>query len=200
MVGGPSGSWCLGQRHVIRCQVHRSVSCLRMIRQKLQLSSHTKTSWWWSSDYINLSRWNICPTSFSSSCGLVRPSSPFNYKNTAANTGHIRLRHDASIRNALSSHPSAIYCESGLVLIRFKGFFSPLLACLLRCSLIANLFECLFSAMLGSMCYITASFFPAGSICFTKKWAVNHCSNFAPSLLCHWIICQRFLSHLEWET
>ncbi len=167
----------------------------------LFLSLSVNRAWWWLSDYINLSRWSIRPKSFCSCCGLVGSSSPFNYKNTAANTGNVRLRRDASIRNALSSHPSSIYYGSGLILIRFKGFFSPTLACLLLYCLIANLFECLFSAMLGFMCYITASFLPVGSIIsFTKKWAVNHCSNFASSLLCHWIICQRFLSHPAWVT
>lgn len=158
------------------------------------------SSWLGSSDYINVSRWNICPTSFSSCWKLVRSSSPFNYKNTTANTRHIRLRRNASIRNALSSHPSPIYYESSLVLIRFKGSLSPLLVCLLHCSLIANLFECLFSATLTSMCYITVSFLLRGSVCFTKKWVVNHCSNFASSLLCHWIMCQQFLSHPAWVT
>lgn len=37
--------------------------------------------------------------------------------------------------------------------------FPPMLAGVLRCSLIANLLECLSSASLGSMCYITTSLF-----------------------------------------
>lgn len=59
---------------------------VQMLRQKLQLSFLIKTSWWWSSDYINLSRWNMCPTSsFPPAVGLLDPP-PFNYKNTAGNT------------------------------------------------------------------------------------------------------------------
>lgn len=102
--------------------------------------------------------------------GSLDPPPPLQIsKNTAANTRHVLLRCDASIRNALSSHPSSIYYESGLVLIRFKGFFSPQLLCLLRCGLIAYLFECLFYATLGSMCYITASLFPSGLYLFYKE-------------------------------
>lgn len=79
-------------------------------------------------------------------------------QNTATNTGRIRLRQDATIRNALLSNLSSIYSGSSLVLIRFRGFFSSPLACVLHCSLMANLPECLSSASLGSMCYITVFF------------------------------------------
>ena len=64
-----------------------------------------------------------CPTSFPSCfCGLVGPFSAFNHQNSAADITRFRLKYNAVIRNALSSHPSSISSESRLVLIRFKGF------------------------------------------------------------------------------
>lgn len=61
------------------------------------------------------------------------------------------------------------------------------------CCLIANLFVCLLSAVLGSLCYIRVSFFPSRLYLLHKEMSYeSRLSSFASSLLCHRIICLRF--------
>lgn len=95
--------------------------------------------------------------------------------------------------------PSSIYDESGLVLIRFTGFLphpasssSP--GCLLCCAVmrlsVSPPPRRVFHAL-----YNSSPSLPEGSIYFTKAEAVNRRSDFATTLLCHWIICQQTVAH-----